>query len=285
MAYTKEELEDWVKGFKVSDDKKAKLLETLADPDLLPEIGQAIMRQSDYSRKMDALTSEKQEIESKQSEVLARETELQTWYDTNSPLYTKAVEDRDKLKADLAKMTTEYVNKMGSLPDLNGQQPPPKTEDKLAFDDSKYVSRDEYEKALKATVPALAQWTAQAMQIDRENFELTGKHADLDKVLAEVYKGKDARAAWEETHGIAAVRQQKQEEHIAAQIEAARKDERAKVLTEQALDPNARRDQATKGFFEALSERSGDEASALAAADQASRARAISQLEGFDPRS
>ena len=172
----------------------------------------------------------------------------------------------------------------GSLADLGKPvETPPKPEDKPRDDDGRYVSREDYEKTMKATVPALAQWTAQAMQIDREHFELTGQHPDLDKVLAEVYKGKSARDAWESTHGIPALRAAKQESDIEARVAAAVKDAETRVRTELALNPAARReDSATKGFAEALGQVAADPA-AITRADAASRARAVTALDGFSP--
>jgi len=287
VPYTKEELEEWVKGFNVSDDKKKVLLETLADPEVLSEVGKGVLRQSDYSRKMDALTEERQELQAKQTAVLELEDQLVKWREENNPVLATALSERDRMKGELEKLTNAYINKGGSLSELGTMDTDSKSKEpeKPAFDESKYVPRSEYEDALKKTVPALAQWTAEAMEIDREHFALTGQHPDMRKVLAEVYKGKDARAAWEETHGIAAIRQQKNEEAVLARIAAAEKDVETRIRTEIALDPSARRDQPSKGFQDALAEAAGDDGNALAAADQASRARAMAALEGFDPRS
>ena len=284
MPYTKEQLEDWVKGFKVGDDKKAELLKILADPELLPEIGNAVMRQSDYSRQMDEIRDERSAIATKQQEVLAIEDRLVAWREENNPKYEAALADATAAKAERDLLVNAYIAKGGSLADLGKPvEALPKPEDQPRADDGRYVSREDYEKTMKATVPALAQWTAQAMQIDREHFELTGQHPDLDKVLAEVYKGKSARDAWESTHGIPALRAAKQESDIEARVAAAVKDAETRVRTELALNPAARReDSATKGFAEALGQVAADPA-VITRADAASRARAVTALDGFSP--
>jgi len=279
MPYTKEQLEEWVKGFKVADDKKTQLLQLLADPEILPEIGNGVMRQSDYSKKLDEMRVEREAVEEQKQLVLSRRQELEGWYDTNSPLYTKALEDLDKAKVELARMTDAYIKQNGSLPTLTDTPPPAKPDDKPPFDASSFVSKDD----LSKVVPALTQWPVQFQKIAQEHFQLTGEYPDGEKILAEVYKGKSARQAWEDTHGIPAIRERKQKEHFEAELKAAREDERAKVMTEMAVDPAARRDNATGSFSSALA-LANEDPSAAVVADQNSRARAAKSLEGFDPR-
>ena len=279
MPYTKEQLEEWVKGFKVADDKKAQLLQLLADPEILPEIGNGVMRQSDYSKKLDEMRDEQTALDEQRQVVAARTTELEGWYDTNSSLYAKAVGDLEKAKAELARMTDAYIKQNGSLPTLTDTSPPAKPDDKPPFDTSSFVSKDD----LSKVVPALTQWPVQFQRIAQEHFKLTGEYPDGEKILAEVYKGKSAQQAWEDTHGIPAIREQKQKEHFEAELKAAREDERAKVMTEMAVDPAARRDNATGSFSSALA-LANEDPSAAVVADQNSRAKAAKLLEGFDPR-
>jgi len=280
MPYTKEQLEEWVKGFKVADDKKTQLLQLLADPEILPEIGNGVMRQSDYSKKLDEMRTERESLSAKQQEVLDMEKQLVEWRDENNPKFSQALEESERLKKELKTLTDAYIGKGGSVLELStGTPPPAKADEKLVFDTSSFVSKDD----LSKVVPALTQWPVQFQRIAQEHFKLTGEYPDGEKILAEVYKGKSAQQAWEDTHGIPAIREQKQKEHFEAELKAAREDERAKVMTEMAVDPAARRDNATGSFSSALA-LANEDPSAAVVADQNSRAKAAKLLEGFDPR-
>jgi len=283
--YSKDELADWVNKMGLPEEKKTMLLSALGDEAVVGHIGEAILMRSDYDKSYNELTQERQNIAAKQQEVIALEQQLIEWRDENNPKFESALAERERLQTELKQVTDAYIAKGGSLSEF-GKPPvaqPPAAPAAAAFDESKYIARDEYEKAMKATVPALAQWTAQALQIDREHFELTGTHPDLDKVLAEVYKGKPARQAWEESHGIADIRAKKAEESVLQRIEAAKAEERSRVLTEQAVDPHARADNGqVKGFLEGLTVGT-DDATKVAQNDAMSRARASKALEGFNP--
>jgi len=282
--YSKDELTSWVNSMGLPEEKKAMVLSALGDEAVLGHVGEALLMRADYDRSYSELTQEREELAAKNQRVLEVERQLIAWREENNPKFEAALIERDRLAADLEKATAAYLQKGGSLAELGKPlESPTPVPPVNTFDESKYIPRDEYEKAMKATVPALAQWTAQALQIDREHFELTGQHPDLDKVLGDVYKGKSARQAWEDTHGIAAIRATKAEEQMLARIEVAKAEERSRVLTEQAVDSHARADNGqTKSFLDGLAIGS-DDALKIAQNDALSRARASKALEGFNP--
>ena len=283
--YSKQELEDWINSWDLTADEKQSVLSTLGNEKVVGYLGEGVLSRRESDRLYRELQDERASITTKQQEVIALEQQLIEWRDENNPKFESALAERERLQTELKQVTDAYIAKGGSLSEF-GKPPvaqPPAAPAAAAFDESKYIARDEYEKAMKATVPALAQWTAQALQIDREHFELTGQHPDLDKVLAEVYKGKPARQAWEESHGIADIRAKKAEEQVLARIEAAKQEERSRVLTEQAVDPHARVDNGqVKGFLDGLVIGT-DDATKVAQNDAMSRARASKALEGFNP--
>jgi hypothetical protein len=274
------ELEAWVNDFEVSDDEKKALLTALNKPQIVAKLKDSVLRQSDYSRKLDEMRTEKESLSAKQQEVLDMEKQLVEWRDENNPKFSQALEESERLKKELKTLTDAYIGKGGSVSELStGTTPPAKVDEKPAFDTSSFVSKDD----LSKVVPALTQWPVQFQRIAQEHFKLTGEYPDGEKILAEVYKGKSAQQAWEDTHGIPAIREQKQKEHFEAELKAAREDERAKVMTEMAVDPAARRDNATGSFSTALA-LANEDPSAAVVADQNSRAKAAKLLEGFDPR-
>jgi len=279
--YTKEELESWVNSMGLPDDKKATLLSALGDEAVLGHVGESILMRQDYDRSYGELTRERENLQSKQQEVLDMEKQLVEWRDENNPKFSQALEESERLKKELKTLTDAYIGKGGSVSELSTGTPPPpaKPDDKPPFDTSSFVSKDD----LSKVVPALTQWPVQFQRIAQEHFKLTGEYPDGEKILAEVYKGKSAQQAWEDTHGIPAIRAQKQQEHFEAELKAAREDERAKVMTEMAVDPAARRDNATGSFSSALA-LANEDPSAAVVADQNSRAKAAKLLEGFDPR-
>lgn len=281
--YTKAELEAWVSGWNLPDDKKQAVVAALGDDAVVGHVGESIFMRQDYDRSYNELTQERAAIAQKQNEVLTLETQLTQWREENNPKFETAVAEAAQAKDELTRMTHAYIQHGHSLSELgNGDEPPkPSAAPAAVFDDSKYVSKEDMAKI----VPALASFTPQYQAIVQEHFKLTGEYPDGDKILAEVYKGKTARAAWEETHGIAAIREKKNEELVEQRIAAAVKDAETKIRTEMAIDPAARRDQAASNSFgSAIAGALAPDADAMMKADQASRNRAAAALENFDPR-
>jgi len=184
-------------------------------------IEKGFLRQSDYSKHMDALTKAQNDLKTQTARL---ETEMAEWATLTASEKENATKQREALEAAQQKVlalqqrVTRIATDAGLDPAkaLEGieQVVPPKKEEPKApeIDTSKFVgveqfgSMSEYLFNLSVELPLLAQ----------EHFDLTGERLDTRALRTEITKrastkgaNLDPRAIWEETYKIAEKRNEK----------------------------------------------------------------------------
>ncbi len=146
-------------------EKVEAVLDTLSDEKVSNVLGEQVMMRSDYSRNMDALSNEKKEMERKNREYY--EGELKR---------TKANEEA---VARANSILQEYVNTYGELPSAAAVRSG-NPDAKLAFDASKFLSKEEHETALKRIESQSLYVIKEGIKASQDYYSRFGKPLDID---------------------------------------------------------------------------------------------------------
>lgn len=229
-----------------ADEAESKILkDALGKPERLTLLEKNQLRQSDYSKSMNALKKSQDDLTAAQKRLDAEAAE---WASLSASEKDAATKLRDSLNASEQKVLalTQRVTKIATDAGLDVQkaldgieQAPPKVETKVdPIDTSKFVSAEQF----GSMSEYLFNLSVELPQIAAEHLEITGERLDTRALRAEIQKratqkgaNLDPRAIWEETHGIAAKREAKTAAARAAELTAAEQRGFERARTEQAL--------------------------------------------------
>lgn len=186
MPFTAAELESWVTGLGLSEDKKKVVLEAMGAEAVLPKVGETILMRADYSKNLDALAKDKERLEAEYKQKVAAEdkfreslsgwkTEAEQKYEASlkkarEESETRLAASRDKIKslAERYSIPEEEVKDLLAAPATA-----PRTEPVRDPDTGKFMSREEYSREAQSYVklPAIM------VGLDREYYKLFGNDA------------------------------------------------------------------------------------------------------------
>jgi hypothetical protein len=254
MPFTTEVAEQ-LKEWGLTPEEMAQVEPVLGKPERQEKVKGSTLRQSEFTRKMQALDKQKSDLEAAVAEkerLVAEDFKaLGTWKQTadrDMAANAKALEDA-KVKL------FQRTEKMKSLAAQQGVDPkewglddtveaPPKAKEPDVID-KRYLTVDDAGKILQEVKsnPFIA---AELEDIVDEHRGLFGKGLNRRELVANALKNKRTlREEWETTNEVAKVRADNQEKEINARIESRVAEERTKILSENKLP--VRRDGAGEG--------------------------------------
>lgn len=225
------DLDGFLKEMGATAEEETLLRGALGKPERLAALEKGYLRQSDYSKSMNALTKAQTDLEGMKVRLDAEAAE---WATLSAGEKANATKLREDLEAHQAKVLTltQRVQRIAAdagldpVKALEGiDQPPAKREEPVApVDMSKFAAADamgqlgNYLFTLATELPTIAD----------EHFALTGQRLDTRALGAEITKRAavkgaviDPRKVWEETHNIPTVRDTKAKEAREAEMKAA----------------------------------------------------------------
>ena len=227
MALSKLEAKDWLKELGFSAEKVEQLAAEFTAAQMT-KIAEGYARQSDYDR---AFNANKAEIERQQADLAAANQRLNeemaafaVMQQEGGQITQKMRDDLDKaqqqalkLKQKLERVATDAgMDVTAVLKDVDVQVVQPTTTPQTpAFDASKFVSADDYQRSVAQLANMALTLPAELQQIQYEHQQLFGKQIDTREIVAELQKrastrgntkSLDPRAVWEELHGVPAAR-------------------------------------------------------------------------------
>lgn len=207
MAFDQAGLQSWVNGLGLSDTEKTSVLASFGRPEVLSKVGDSILAQSDYSRRMDELKTKENSLQSDFQKRIADEEKKTTdfvnstgsWKAEKEKILNDAIAARAaaenalaKVQADIKNVYTEFGIPEDRLPKVASTMTPtptPSNNDLPNRDlEGKFASKD-YVEGLANNVLKLP---AIISRLDREYERLFGREAplvDWEKVID------DARAS------------------------------------------------------------------------------------------
>lgn len=243
MPFTPE-VEEWLKDLDLTPEERSVLEPVLGKPERVEKVKGSVLRQSEFTRRMQALDKQKQELEAaiaQKEEALTNEFgQLSNWKVTADKTVAetaKALEnerlERFKLQQKMQTLATQYGVDPKDL-GLDEPVPPPKKEEP-AFDGSKFLSREEADLLMKETKanPFIA---AELEDIVDEHRGLFNRGLNRRELVAAALKnGRTLRDEWEEQNKVADRRRELEEKKIEERINAKVAEERTKILSEHKL--------------------------------------------------
>lgn len=200
MPATLEELKDWlddlVKAGSLSDEDRKGLEATFGKPGVADYIKGGQMRQSDYSRQMNELTTKQKEIETEKGNVAVLQQQLVDYKGTNEAKYTKMVEDLKASQTRQFQLEQKLQMDYGLDPaTILGTTGGAITTDPNRIDTSSFLSKAEFDTQLASTVKGqiqgaatdLINWTNSTFEMQQRASELGIKNyspkAVMDKMV------------------------------------------------------------------------------------------------------
>jgi hypothetical protein len=244
MPFTKE-VEEQLDEWGLTPEEKSALEPILGKPERQEKVKGSHLRQSEFSRKMQALDKQKQEYEASIAEkerLLAddfgklsswKESADKTVADTAKALEQERVE-RFKLQQKMQTLAAQYGVDPKDIGLEEPVQPPPKKEEPT-FDATKFMSKEEAELLMKETKanPFIA---AELEDIVDEHRSLFNKGLNRKELVASALKnGRTLRDEWEEQNKVSDRRRELQEKAIEERIKSKVDEERTKILSEHKL--------------------------------------------------
>lgn len=247
-------LQDWLAGLDLSDEERRTLEPVLAKEPVQKKLREQVLMRSDYSKHMDALTKEKQELEAQLQAKLKEADEyaqgLASWKGTADKTLEERNQELAKLQSELqatkeamSKISTEY----GIDPSQYVQPSQPAVPVK-AFDESilgNFVKTDDFQKAVSETMqfPNIA---AELMDIANEHYELYGKRLPSTRKLVEeaIQAKKSIRDTWAQEFKVEERRAELAKKAHDEELDRVRQETEARVRSElkiPAQRPNAAR--------------------------------------------
>jgi hypothetical protein len=264
MAFTKVELQEWIKGLELSEDDQKIMLEKMGADKTLAKVGNSILAQREFSRKMDELKAQETRLTADFNKKVADEekkstdymNEVGNWKKEKEKVLTDATAAREQAEARLAAVQarikelaptyaipdSELSSVMTPIEVKRTNEPPPKDPDT-----GKFVSADTFNKVVMdyAKLPAII------VTIEREHLRLFGPNAEMPDFLALVDEAtknkKSLKTQWEEQYKVperrAAIAKETHDAEIAAAVKQGREAMKSEMLAENpAMGQTVRRD-------------------------------------------
>lgn len=252
MPFTAEELTGWVGGLGLADDKKALVLEALGNPTVIQKVGDSVLAQREFSRKLDELKANETRLNAEHQARMKKEDEFQKslsgWKTTKEQEYqTKLQQERQATEQALTTVR-DRMKTLGTnygIPEeelkplleakVNVNDPPVVRTDQRRDDDGKFLPRDEFNKVVNdyAKLPAIMQ----AITYEHQQLFPNQPPPDFLKMIDEAGANKRSlKQEWEVQYKVGERRDAIHEEQIQARIkkdvEAAVVAERSRILAD-----------------------------------------------------
>lgn len=213
--------------------------------DKAEKFGKGFLRQSDYSKKSDALAKAQKDLADASERLNGEMAEWAQLTASEKEKATKQRADLEKAQQDVLRLTqtvTKVAEQAGVDPKtlLEGTTLPPKKEEPPPVDTSRFVDVD----SARALGELALTWPVDYAEINAEHQALTGKPLNGKEVIAEIRKragtrgntkSLDPRQVWEELHDVPALREAAQKKSFDDAIAAAEARGREAALTETSL--------------------------------------------------
>lgn len=227
-----------------------------AEEALAKKIGDSVLRQSDYSREMDALKAERAEALSKVEQELAdKNRRLDEWYKDASGKYeaqVKAAEEaqaeRDRIEAAFQKASEEADFDPATY--LEGGKPKVhpgarRTETAPAVDEELKKEVAALRQQMSTLARASTRWPVEISKLVSQHREVFGTDLtaqEQDALVQEHFKHKGVKSLdelWYERHEVEKALADQQEQKVQRRLDKAREEERNKVLAEMSRQPGS----------------------------------------------
>jgi hypothetical protein len=265
MAFTATELQDWVKGLGLPEDKQKSVLESFGAPEVLTRVGESILARSDYSRRMDELKAKETQLQADLTKKIAEEekktldysTSVGNWKKDKEKVLADAIKAREDTEAKLAAIQTKIkeVAPTYAIPEdqVNSilSVAPPNTDRRDSNvrprdEEGKYVSQEQFNK----TVMDYAKLPAIMTTLEREHLRLFGAEAEMpdwSTIVDEASKNqKSLKQMWEEKYKVperrAAIAKDIHDKEIAEAEKRGAEAARSKWMAENPTNGPVRRD-------------------------------------------
>lgn len=240
------EVAEWLKELSLTDDERKVLEPIIGKPERQEKVKGSVLRQSEFSKKMNALDKQKLDLEAaiaeKERVVAEDAAALGTWKQTADKTIIdnqKALEDAKtkafRLEERMKTLATQYGVDPKDL-GLDGEPPPkkPETPDLTEFD-KKYLGKGDADKLL-AEVKSTPFIAAELEDIVDENRSLFGKSLNRRELVASALKNKRTlREEWETTNEVSKRRDEIRESDIQKRINDAVAEKTTALLSEHKL--------------------------------------------------
>ena len=248
MPFNKE-VEDWVSELGLTAEER-KVFDPLMDkPERIEKVRGSVLRQSEFSRKMQVLDKQKQDLETavyeKERLVAEDAAALGTWKQSADKTILenqKALEDAKTKTYRLEQRMNTLASQYGVDPrelGLDGEPKPPETRTSPDFNadefDKRYLGRGDADK-LMTEVKSTPYIAAELEDIVDENRTLFGKGINRRELVTNALKNKRSlRDEWETSNEVPKRRTELQEKAIEERINARVGEERTRILSEHKL--------------------------------------------------
>jgi hypothetical protein len=214
MAFTATELQEWVKGLGLPEDKAKVVLESFGAPEVLTKVGESVLARADYSRSMDKLKADEaalkadfaKKIADEEKKTLDYSTSVGNWKKEKETVLVEATRKREEAEARL----TAVQAKMKEIAPTYGipedqlssimtpvvtteRRDPPKDPDT-----GKFVSAETF----NSTVLNYAKLPGIIVTLEREHMRLFGPDSEMPDWTAMIEAGKPLKQAWEEKYKV-----------------------------------------------------------------------------------
>ena len=217
MAFTATELQEWVKGLGLPEDKAKVVLESFGAPEVLTKVGDSILARADYSRSMDALKAKETQLQADLAKKIADEekktldysTSVGKWKEEKEKVLKEAIAAREaaegrvtEIQGKIKEIAPTYAIPEDQLSSIliPVSTSTPKNDPTIRPRDEerKYVGVEEFNR----TVTSYAKLPAIITVLEREHIKLFGPEAEMPDWIALVEQGKPLKAAWEEKYKV-----------------------------------------------------------------------------------
>lgn len=246
------EVEELVKEFGLTPEERAQVESILGKPERQEKLKGGVLRQSEFTKKMQALDKQRADAEAalaeKERKVAEDAASLGTWKQSADDVILKNQQAAEAARVKLATMTEKIrtlAERQGVDPkEWLGEEtpPPPPPEKKEAVDtsefDKRYLARGDADKLL-AEVKSSPFIAAEIEDIVDEHRALFGKGLNRKELVTSALKNKRSlREEWETAHEVSKRRAELNERTIEERINARVAEERTKILSEHKLPVN-----------------------------------------------
>ena len=241
------DLKGWIADLGVSDEERAQLETILGKaPDRAEKLKGSVLRQSEFSRKMNDLstqmTAKERALADKEAEIEHERGQLVQWKTGADTKLTDAITKADKLERErfaleqkMRALATDYGVDVSDVLPAAGTPPPAAAPVASALDTSKFIDRDTYQNG----VIGMVRTAAQIQKLAAEHRRLFGSELDnpeelVDTVLEAAKKGQtiNLQGAWESKFKVADKRRELDEAAVQKRIDDAVKAAEMKVRSE-----------------------------------------------------